>query len=253
MTVAVSRRADAVPARRAELAARHRLLAAGPRADVASVLALARLACAEQLTADLGRVRDTAIARVDRARPRELAGLRRTLEQDLAAVGERLDRTFADRTAPELRRVAARLCAGAPVLPLDGPDRTGADVLGATAGGVRSRRTVAADPRLVGVLAGLPVLAAHGIGLPAALVAAGLVLLAGCLAMARVVDGERTRLAEHVSRTVAAAALAGERETARRVLRTEAAVVPALDRAVRDRRDRVAAELADLDGIGPVT
>lgn len=238
----MTRRTDAAAARRSELLVRRRRLAAGPRPDIAQVLALARLACADRLTADLGGLRADALSRIGRARPGELSGLHRELRTGLAAAGERLDRTFAAHTGPELRRLAAGLCPGAAVLPLD-PATTGPDVLRATAVEAPPGRRFLAEPRLFGALAGLPVLAVHGIGVPAALVAAGLVLLAGCLARARVVDRERARLAEHVSRTVAAAAAAGEREVARRLIRTEAAVVAALDRAVRERRDRVDAEL----------
>lgn len=240
----MTRRTDAAQARTAELRARRTRLAGPVRADVARVLALARLACADLLTAELGRLRTAHLARIDGARPGELAGLERELATDLAAVGERLDRTFAAHTGPELRRLAAGLCPGAAVLPLDGPATTGADVLRATAAGAPRARRLLAEPRLVGALAGLPVLAAHGIGLPAALVAAGLVVLVGCLARVRALDRERARLAERVSRTVVAATAAGEREVARRLIRTEAAVVAALDRAVRERRDRVDAELA---------
>ncbi len=253
MTAATARRDDAGRARRAELLGRRRLLAAGHRADVASALGLARLACVEELSADLGRLRDRVLTQVDHARPGELADLARSWEAELTRAGERLDRTFADRTGPDLRRLAARLCPGAPVLPVPEPERSGADALRAAPGPFRPGRTLFADPRLVGVLAGLPALAVHGIGVPAALVAAGLVLLAGCLARARVVATERDRLREHVSRAVAAAAVAGERELARRLIRTEAAVVAALDRAVRDRRDRVDAELAAISPAGAGT
>jgi hypothetical protein len=243
----VTRRDDAVAARRSELRARRRRLAAPARADVAPVLALARLACAEQLGADLGRLRSASLARIERAGPRELADLHRELGTGLAAVGSRLDEAFSAHTAPELRRLVAAACPGAAVLPLEGPDRAGADVLRAADEPPAPRRALLAEPRLVGALAGLPVLAVHGIGLPAALVAAGLVLLAGCLARVRVLDRERARAAEHLSRTVAAAGSAGERELARRLIRTEETVVAALERAARDRRQAVDAELAALD------
>lgn len=243
-TTSAERRAEAVRAHRAELLGRKQLLAGGHRTDVADVLALARLSCVEDLTADLGRVRDRALARIDRARPAELAALGRSLDADLARAGDDLDRAFADRTAPGLRRLAARLCTGAPLLPVPAPDRTGPDVLRAAAPPVRPGRTVLTDPRLIGVLAGLPVLAGHGIGWSAAAVVTGLVLLAGCLVRVRAVAEHRARLAEHTARTVAAATAAGEREVARRAIRTEAAVVAALDRAVRTRRDRVRDALA---------
>ncbi len=249
----MTRRDDALAARRAELLARRRRLAGGPRADVAPVLALARLACTEQLTADLGRLRSELLGRAERARPGELTGLPRELEAGLAAAGERLDRTFAAHTAPELRRLAAGSCPGAAVLPLEVPATTDADVLSAAGVCPAPRRTLLAEPRLLGALAGLPVLAVHGIGLPAALVAAGLVLLACALARVRLLDRERARVAEHLSRAVAAAGSAGERELARRLIRTEAAVVAALERAARDRRDRDGAELAALDAAAPVT
>ena len=243
----MTRRSAAVSGRRDELRIRRRRLATGPRADVARVLALARLACTDRLTADLGRLRSERLARIDRVRPRELAGLQAELESDLAAVGEGLDRTFVAHTGPELRRLAAGLCPGAAVLPLDASRRVRRRRPARDGVSAPARRRFLAEPRLVAALAGLPVLAAHGIGLPAALVAAGIVLLAGCLTRARTVDRERARLAEHVSRTVTAAAAAGEREVARRLIRTEAAVVAALERAVRERRERVDAELTALD------
>ncbi|TCK27722.1 hypothetical protein [Pseudonocardia endophytica] len=235
----MTRRADAVLARRTELEARRRRLAAGPRSDVGTVLALARLACADRLAGDLAVIRADALARIERARPAELPALHRRLESELAAVGGRLDRTFDEQTGPPLRRLAAGLCPGAVILPLDA-STTGPDVLRAAAVDAPARRSFLADPRLIGALAGIPVLAAHGIGLAAALVAAGLVLLAGCVARIRTVDRERARLVEHVTRSVASATAAGEREIARRLIRTEAAVVAALDRAARARAEPVA-------------
>lgn len=245
----MTRRSDAVAARRAELRSRRRRLATGARADVAPVLVLARLACVDRLTADLGRLRSDLLVRADRARPGELAGVHRELEAGLDAAGESLDRTFAAHTSPELRRLAAGSCPGAAVLPVADPATTGAELLRATVVGPPARRRLIAEPRLVAVLAGLPVMAVHGIGLPAALIAAGLVLLACCLARARTADRDRARLAEQVTRTVAAATAAGEREVARRLIRTEAAVVAALEPALRERRDRVEAELAAMDAV----
>jgi hypothetical protein len=236
----VNRRAEAASNRRVELDAVRRRGATGPRADVGTVLALARLACVDRLASDLAAVRSDTLALVDRARPAELPALRDRLEADLAAVGERLDRKFDEHTGPPLRRLAAGLCPGAAILPLDA-STTGADVVRAASVDAPRRRTVLVEPRLIGALAGIPVLAAHGIGLPAALVVAGLVLLAGCLARVRTIERERSRLTEHTTRSVAAATTAGEREIARRLIRTETAVVAALDRAARARVEPVVA------------
>ena len=167
------------------------------------------LACTEQLTADLGRLRSELLGRAERARPGELTGLPRELEAGLAAAGERLDRDVRRAHRTGAAPAGGRLAPGAAVLPLEVPATTDADVLSAAGVCPAPRRTLLAEPRLLGALAGLPVLAVHGIGLPAALVAAGLVLLACALARVRLLDRERARVAEHLSRAVAAAGSAG--------------------------------------------
>ena len=284
-----ARRAEAVAERRRELTDAARRQAGGHRAELRTALGLARLRCDDDLARDLDDVRrrmSALVAGTPRARVREI--LTAELDDLARRSAERVDAT----AGPAVRRVAARLCPGAPLLPLPGPEPAAADVTGpcghrphpggvpcrltarcdagscgvpaARTGGSGERRPdprrpatsrwsrVVADPRLLAAAAGVPVLGAGGFGGPGALTATGVLLLIGAAAGHRAAVTGRDRLHDEVARAVTAAGASAERHLRRRLAGIEIAAGAALDRAVARRRARADAELAALEVPGAV-
>ncbi|RZT89184.1 hypothetical protein EV383_6143 [Pseudonocardia sediminis] len=256
---------EAASARLRELVATRRGLAGGHHADLRAALGLARLTCSAGLAADLDdltrRADDRACTRAsDRAEASPW--LDAELDEVRRRAAERVDATV----GPAVRRVAARVCPGATPMPLPGADASGPDPGArrldtvtptlAEAWPAHGRRDAVqepgsgpwSDPRLLTGLAGLPVLAAGGLGWSTALTVAGVLLLLGTLASTRSASTARARRRAETARAVAAAGVEAERELARRLIEVERGVGAALDRAVADRRALLDAEIAEVRG-----
>ncbi|MBW0107017.1 hypothetical protein [Pseudonocardia sp. KRD291] len=248
---------EAASARGRELAATHRRLADGHHADLRAVLGLTRLSCSAGLAADLDDLARRAAERADGSGRTGRAQLPSWLAGELDGIRRRSAERFDAVAGPAVRRVAAGLCPGAapiplpPPIPLPGaPAGAGPAPAGAAPAAGPARRGpwagIAADPRLPAGAAGIPLLAAGGLGWATALTVAGVVLLLGSLAFLRSEASERARVRVQTSAALAAVRVEAERDLARRAIEVERAAGAALHRAVTDRRNRVAAELAGL-------
>lgn len=244
---------EARAARRRELVALRRRLDGGRDAELRAALERARLRCCAELADDLDALGLRASEHLHGAGRSGRAHFPGWLARELDAIGDRSAERFTAAAGPAVARVAARRCPGAAPLPLPGPGR--ADVRlpapGPGTHGAPSAELIrtAADPRLLGGLAGVPVLGAGGIGWPAALTAVGVLVLLATVVGVRAAAAERARCRDEAARTIAAAARAGERELRRRCLDLEPAVLAALERAVTEQRCRVDAELAALEDL----
>jgi hypothetical protein len=266
---APARYADAVRARRAELADARALLVGSHRAELRSELALSRLVAADALAtalAHLARESREHIGHADRAvRLRFPVLLAAALDLVAAAVHQR----WSAELAPGLRRIAAARSLGfepawprlpPPRLPvLSAPPavervRAARSLLtGAVEGLALWRLVLLPLAAVVMLVPGLPLGASTDVGLgvpawPALLPLAAGVGVAGAVVVVRSrrVALERLGLSRCAEETLAAARVALQADLGRRVLEVERCAGAELDAAVSRRRRAVDAELSAL-------